>query len=110
MTSSSGHGAEGVFVGDIVAGVMSALERTPAHGYRIWNLGSDTPMTLTEMIRTVERVVGRAAIIERRPSQPGDVERTWADLTRARSELGFTPRTSFEAGVRTQWEWARSLR
>jgi UDP-glucuronate 4-epimerase len=40
--------------------------------------------------------------------QPGDVDRTWADLTRSAAELSFQPRTSFEDGVRRQWEWMQA--
>lgn len=93
------------YIDDIAAGVLAALDRAPAFGYRVWNLGGDKPTSLSDMIATVERVVGRAANIERTPAQPGDVERTWADLTRSRAELGFTPRTRFEDGVRAQLAW-----
>jgi UDP-glucuronate 4-epimerase len=62
---------------------------------------------LREMISTIERVVGRDAVIERRPMQAGDVMRTFADLTRSRAELGYEPSTSFEEGVKRQWDWAR---
>jgi UDP-glucuronate 4-epimerase len=96
------------FIDDITAGVLAALDRAPSFGYRVWNLGGDKPTTLSEMIATVERVVGRPATIERAPAQPGDVERTWADLSRSRAELGFTPRTRFEDGVRAQLEWLRN--
>lgn len=94
------------YIDDIVAGVLAALDRVPSHGYRIWNLGGESPVTLAQMVGTIERVVGKAAVIERLPAQPGDVERTWADLTRSKAELGFTPRWSFEDAVRAQWTWA----
>ncbi|MDX2132202.1 MAG: GDP-mannose 4,6-dehydratase [Planctomycetota bacterium] len=96
------------FIDDIVAGVLAAYDRIPTHGYRVWNLGSDAPISLAAMVRTIERVVGRAAVIERAPMQQGDVERTWADLTRARAELSYAPRTPFEEGVRRQWDWWRA--
>lgn len=92
------------FVHDIVAGVLAAAERIPAHGFRIWNLGNSTPVTLSDMIATIERVVGKSAQIKRLAMQPGDVERTWADLTRATAELGYAPATTFENGVAAQWK------
>lgn len=91
------------FIEDIVSGVLAAHDRIPEHGCRVWNLGGSEPTSLAEMVATVERVVGERAVIERKPMQPGDVVRTYADLTRSRAELGFEPRTGFEAGVRAQW-------
>lgn len=95
------------YIDDIVAGVLASYERIPQHKYRVWNLGNSEPVSLKIMIETVERAVGKKAIIDRQPAQPGDVERTFADLTRSKAELGYSPRTSFEDGVRRQWEWMR---
>jgi UDP-glucuronate 4-epimerase len=84
---------------------------SPTTGFfRIWNLGGSHPHTLSEMIETIARIVGKPAKIKPLPMQPGDVERTWADLTRSRAELGFEPHTSFEDGVREQWTWLRAIR
>lgn len=91
------------FIDDIVGGILAAAEAIGRHGYRVWNLGSDSPIRLEAMIEQVAGVVGKPARIERRPPQPGDVERTWADLTRSRSELGYAPSTRFEDGLRAQW-------
>ncbi|MEM1165359.1 MAG: NAD-dependent epimerase/dehydratase family protein [Planctomycetota bacterium] len=93
------------YIADIVAGVCAALDRIPDYGYRIWNLGHSEPVSLREMIATIERVVGREADIRQEPMQPGDVERTNADLSRAGAELEFRPTTSFEDGVTLQWRW-----
>jgi UDP-glucuronate 4-epimerase len=98
------------FIDDIVRGVLSAYDRVDAHGCRVWNLGGSHPVTLSEMVRTIERVVGRDAVIRREPMQTGDVERTFADLTRSKAELGYAPTTPFEEGVRRQWEWASRSR
>lgn len=97
------------FIDDITAGVLGALDRIDRHGFRVWNLGGSEPVALREMISTIERVVGKQARIRPAKAQPGDVERTFADLTRSREELGYAPRTRFEAGVARQWEWSRSL-
>jgi UDP-glucuronate 4-epimerase len=95
------------FVADIVAGVLAAMDRIPAHGYRVWNLGNSSPVTLSTMIESIERVVGRKAVVERRPMQPGDVERTWADLSRSTRELGYAPSTPFLEGLEAQWREMR---
>ncbi|MGQ0628604.1 MAG: NAD-dependent epimerase/dehydratase family protein [Phycisphaerales bacterium] len=91
------------YVDDIVSGVVNALDRVDAFGYRIWNLGGNHPVTLTEMVASIGRTVGREPRIERRPMQQGDVERTFADLSRSGSEIGYAPQTTFEEGLRRQW-------
>ncbi len=90
---------------DIVSGVLGAWERIDAYGHRVWNLGNSSPVTLTEMIATIGRVTGREPKVNRKPMQAGDVERTYADITRSKRELGYEPRTSFEEGVQKQWAW-----
>jgi UDP-glucuronate 4-epimerase len=92
------------YVADIVSGVLASLDRLKP-GFRTFNLGGDHPVSLAEMIAVIERVVGKPAIIDRLPMQPGDVERTSADLTRSRAELGYQPTTSFEDGIRKFWDW-----
>lgn len=95
------------YIDDIVDGVLRAYERIDAHGYRVWNLGHSSPVTLDDMVATIGRVVGKTPKIDRKPAQAGDVERTFADLTRSRTELGYTPKTAFEAGVARQWAWMK---
>jgi UDP-glucuronate 4-epimerase len=95
------------YIDDIVSGVVASYERIDRHGYRVWNLGGSAPVRLDEMLATISRVVGHEPKITRLPMQPGDVMRTWADLTRSTRELGYSPTTGFEDGVRKQWEWMR---
>lgn len=97
------------FIDDIVSGVLASLERVVEHGYRVWNLGSDRPVTLRELVETIGGVVGREPVIDRRPMQPGDVPRTWADLTRAGEELSYRPTTALRAGLERQYSWMRSV-
>lgn len=94
------------FVDDIVSGILASYERIPSFGYRVWNLGNSNPVTLNEMLATIESVVGRKAVVDRQPMQPGDVELTYADLTRSASELGFAPLTTFADGVDRQYRAA----
>jgi UDP-glucuronate 4-epimerase len=93
------------YVGDIVAGVLAALDRLQP-GFRIYNLGGEHPVTLADLVASVERVVGKSALIRRLPAQPGDVERTSADTTLARAELGYLPKVSLEDGIRLYRDWA----
>lgn len=114
------------FVADIVAGIRAAMERIglsnksdghvvthreqddgESFRYRVWNLGGSSPVSLREMIETIEQVVGKKANIKQLPMQPGDVNRTWADLDRSKREIGYEPMTSLKDGVAKQWEWMR---
>lgn len=95
------------FIDDIVAGVLAAHDRIDSHGYRIWNLGSDAPVTLSDMLATIESALAAKATLNRLPVQPGDVKTTWADLTRSRQELGYSPSTPFAVGIQKQVEWTR---
>ncbi|MCA8956734.1 MAG: SDR family NAD(P)-dependent oxidoreductase [Planctomycetes bacterium] len=91
------------FVSDIVDGLVAALER--ADGYRIYNLGGSRTTTLAELIRGIEQALGRTAVIERLPEQPGDVKTTNADLTLVERELGFMPKVSMAEGLRQFAAW-----
>ncbi len=90
------------YIDDIVDGVMAALDRCDR--FRIYNLGGSSPVTLAELVTQIEKVVGREARLDRRPAQAGDVERTYADLTRVRAELGYEPRVTLADGLRRQLE------
>ncbi|MFH1496220.1 MAG: SDR family NAD(P)-dependent oxidoreductase [Verrucomicrobiota bacterium] len=92
------------YVTDIVDGVLAALDRLRP-GFRVYNLGGDHPVTLRELVEAVERTVGRTADINWLPPQTGDVDRTWADLTLARAELDYSPKTPLTDGLRRQWAW-----
>lgn len=98
------------YIDDIVSGVLAAYERIDRHGFRIWNLGNSSPVSLRDMIATIQKVSGRELTVKNAPMQPGDVERTFADLTRAHAELGFEPRVSFAEGVARQWAFVRQQR
>lgn len=92
------------FIGDIVAGILGALHYDKT-GYEVVNLGNDQTVTLAEMIATIEDVVGKKAIIDRQPQQPGDVPQTWADVSKARELFGYQPKTTFKDGVKSFYDW-----
>ncbi|MDC1142214.1 GDP-mannose 4,6-dehydratase [Planctomycetota bacterium] len=93
-------GRDYTFIDDIVQGVVASLDRVA--GVEVINLGGDEPVTLSEMIATIEDVLGKKAIIDRKPMQPGDVPRTMADISKARELLDYNPKTSFKEGVTKQ--------
>jgi len=97
------------FIDDIVDGVLRAVDRCgDVETYRCYNLGGEHPVRLHELIALIERTIGCEAIVDRMDEQPGDVRRTWADLTRSKAELGYQPSTTIEEGLARQWEWMRS--
>lgn len=96
------------FFEDIVSGVLAAYDRVPGFGYRVWNLGGNHPISLAGLIEAIGATVGKTPRVKRVPMQPGDVEKTWADLTRSGKELGYRPVTSLEDGLKRQWAWMRS--
>ncbi|HEV8379369.1 MAG TPA: NAD-dependent epimerase/dehydratase family protein [Tepidisphaeraceae bacterium] len=95
------------FIADIVRGILAALERCDR--YRIYNLGGSEPVTLSHLVAELERAIGKKAIIERRAAQPGDVERTYADLTRSTAELGYRPQTTLAEGLKRFVAWFREF-
>lgn len=95
------------YVDDITKGITQALDAIPDHTYRVWNLGGSSPVTLADLIAAIEHAVGQSANIDRQPMQPGDVERTFADLERSRAELSYEPEISLEEGLARQWAWLR---
>lgn len=103
------------YIDDIVSGILSALER-PANTlglsvpHRVYNLGNDRPEKLMDMITTIEAGMGKAAEKAYQPMQKGDLERTWADIQRARSELGYTPEVGLQEGLLRFTNWFKAYR
>lgn len=98
------------YVDDVVAGVMAALrylEATPGD-YQIVNLGESRTVRLHEMVSVLAEELGIEPRLDHLPPQPGDVERTWADVTRARRLLGYEPSTDFRDGIRRFVAWFRT--
>jgi UDP-glucuronate 4-epimerase len=93
------------FVTDTVDGILAALDRPG--GYQIYNLGRGNPVTLSEMVQAVERALGKKAVLDRQPEQPGDVRTTWADITKAKARLGYEPKVELEEGVKRFLGWWR---
>ena len=79
----------------------------PATPHRIFNIGNDTPVKVDEFLSILERLTGRTANRRDLPMQPGDVERTWADVSALRAAIGFAPRTTLEEGLGRFVQWYR---
>jgi UDP-glucuronate 4-epimerase len=79
----------------------------PAVPHRLFNIGNHTPVALGEFVETLERFIGRVAEKRMLPMQPGDVERTYADVTALHRAVGFAPSTPIEAGLSRFISWYR---
>jgi UDP-glucuronate 4-epimerase len=92
------------FIDDIIAGVRAAIDYTESP-YEIFNLGESRTVELRELISLLEKELGREARIDRQPLQPGDVPQTYADITKARRQLGYNPQTQIEDGIHRFVQW-----
>jgi len=93
------------YVDDIIDGVEQALRRVG--GYKIYNLGESRRVSLSALIGILEAEIGAKAVVKEMPEQPGDVRTTWADVSRARAELGYEPKVPIEEGIRRFVAWLR---
>jgi UDP-glucuronate 4-epimerase len=96
------------FIDDIVSGVVAAIERVEPKRFEIINLGGSRTISLSELIDVIERTVGKSAVRDWQPDQPGDVPITYANIDCARALLGYEPTTRIEDGIVQQWNWVRT--
>lgn len=96
------------YVDDIIDGVVRAIDRMG--GFRIYNLGESMRIPLSTLIALLEAKIGIPAKIQAMPNQPGDVRATWADVTKAREELGYDPKVPIEEGLSRFVAWFRERR
>ncbi len=95
------------YIDDIVDGARVALER--CFPYEIINLGNNKPVSVNNFITLIEDIMGKKALIEQYPDQPGDVKITYADITKAQQLLGYSPHTSLEEGMNNFILWYRDV-
>ena len=93
------------YVGD----VAQAASRAASQGVpgRVYNIGGGSRVSVNEVLRLVEHVVGHPVVIAREGPQPGDMRDTFADTSLARTDLGFTPTTSLEDGLAAEYAWLK---
>ena len=93
------------FIDDIIEGTLAAFQR--CEGFHLFNLGESQTTDLKSLIGIISRTLGKEARIQNLPDQPGDVPVTYADISLARKELGYQPRTGIEEGISRFVEWFR---
>ncbi|QQS40933.1 MAG: GDP-mannose 4,6-dehydratase [Acidobacteriota bacterium] len=92
------------YVDDIIQGVRAAIDYSDTQ-YEVFNLGESETVELHELISLLEASLGKKALIDRKPMQPGDVPQTCADITKAREMLGYAPKTKIAEGIPKFVEW-----
>jgi len=90
------------YIDDIAAGVQAALRPV---GYEIINLGGHEVITINNLVRLLEEIIGKKAKVQHEPPNPADMLRNWADVAKAKRLLGWEPRVSMREGVQHLVEW-----
>ena len=95
------------YIDDIVDGILKSIDYLfkNKNVYEIFNLGESHVVSLKEMVETIEKVLGKKAVLDKQPMQPGDVEKTYADISKAKEILGYNPKTNFEDGIKKFVDW-----
>jgi UDP-glucuronate 4-epimerase len=91
------------FITDTLDGIIACTQKE--FGYELFNLGESQTVKLNDLIRLLEKSLGKKAVVDRRPVQPGDVPITFADISRARARLGYQPRVKIEQGLPKFVDW-----
>jgi UDP-glucuronate 4-epimerase len=95
------------YIEDIVNGISCALNHL--EGYKIYNLGESKVITLKKLVEVIETILGKKALLNQLPMQQGDVSRTFADISKARAEIGYNPEYDFETGVKKFVDWFKHM-
>ncbi len=91
------------FIGDILNGITASILNND--GYEIINLGESFTIALNDLVELIEKELGKKAVIERKPMQPGDVNMTYADVSKAKKNLNYIPSTPINNGIKKFVEW-----
>lgn len=95
------------YIDDIVDGIIKSCKYVLDNDkvYEILNLGNSSPTSLIQMINTIAEVINVTPKIKQLPMQPGDVDRTYADISKAKKIIGYVPKTTFKEGIKQFVNW-----
>lgn len=96
------------YVGDIVDAVNKSINKNIA--YEVLNIGNAQPVALKDLLKIIEKVIGKKAKVMSRPSHKASVEKTHADVKKAKKVIHWQPKTSFEEGIKRLVEWYKNNR
>lgn len=91
------------YIDDIIDGILKVIDNI--NGYEIYNLGKSQCIKLIDLINLIGRTLNKEIKINRKPLQPGDVNKTYSDITKAKNKLGYNPKTNIEIGIQKYIEW-----
>jgi len=91
------------YIDDIVLGIVNAIDNKKNIKCKIYNLGNSNPISLNKFIEICEIVTNKIAIFEQYPEQLGDIQHTYADISKAKSDLNYNPKTSLEDGLKNTY-------
>lgn len=94
------------YIDDIIDGTISAIDK--CKGFSIYNLGRSDPISVNELVVEIENALSMKATRQYLPMQPGDVERTYADITKAELNLNYRPKTGLPNGLAVFVSWLRN--
>ena len=96
------------YIDDIIDGISRSVDFIMSgYHYEVFNLGESQTISLSKMIKIIERSLGKEAKKEILPMQPGDVNQTYADISKAKEMLGYNPKTKFKVGVDKFIDWLK---
>jgi UDP-glucuronate 4-epimerase len=95
-------------VDDITRGVLASYDANAGPGFHVYNLGSGAPITLGGLVDALGVATGEKPIVERAPVPLGDVDATYADIAKAKRELGWSPTVALTSGLATVVDWVRA--
>lgn len=95
------------YLTDIIDGILKSIEH--CHSYHIYNLGESETIELSKLIDVIAEHVGKKPLIRSYPVQPGDVPITYADITKAKKEIGYQPQVGIEEGIEKFVNWYREV-
>ena len=95
------------YIDDIVEGIIKTIVFlfNKNNVYEIINLGESNVISLKKMVEVIEDALGKKALIEKKEMQPGDVQKTYANIKKAKKLLGYNPNTKFEDGIKEFIKW-----
>jgi nucleoside-diphosphate-sugar epimerase len=100
-----GHQVRGnTYIDDCVAATLAVLESNPGE---VYNVGGGEAATVWDIIRKLEKLAGRQAVVRKDPARIGDQRYTFADTSKLRAHLNWEPQTNLDTGLANQWAWQK---
>ncbi|MDD5229078.1 MAG: NAD-dependent epimerase [Methylococcales bacterium] len=103
------HRRDFTYIDDIVEGILRVIDKSPTAKYRVYNIGNSQPEQLLTFVETLEKHLGKTAIKNLLPIQPGDVQDTYADISDLMRDFDYSPKTSLDTGIEKFVTWYKTF-